>query len=106
MRAKLEGFSEYEAIARDFNTIGLIKLIKSTVYKFQSQRHPGLLIHTAKRHFYLLEQEKHATNNDYLDMFSNNTDVIKHIAGGHRRGAYSPQDRPGKAGSDGGNRIR
>jgi hypothetical protein len=81
MRAKLEGFNEYEAIARDFNTIGLIKLIKSTVYKFQSQRHPGLSIHTAKRHFYLLKQDKHTGNNDYLDMFSNNTDVIKHIGG-------------------------
>jgi hypothetical protein len=52
------------------------------VYKFQSQQHPGLSIHTTRRHFYnILKQEKYVSNNDYLDMFANSTNVIEHIGG-------------------------
>jgi hypothetical protein len=81
MRAKLEGFDTYDGISSSFDSIGLLKLIKSTVYKFQSQRHPALSIHQAKRRFYMIKQERHVTNSTYLDQFTNNTYVIEHIGG-------------------------
>jgi hypothetical protein len=49
MRAKLEGEDEYNTITKDLDTIALLKMIKNTVYKFQSQRHPALSLHQAKR---------------------------------------------------------
>jgi hypothetical protein len=51
MRVKLEGGNAYKQISKDFDTIALLKMIKNTVYKFQSQRHPALSIHHAKRQY-------------------------------------------------------
>jgi hypothetical protein len=79
MRSKLEGFDTYATISGSFDTIELLKLIKTTVYKFQSQRHPALSIHQAKRQFYLIKQDRHVPNNIYMDQFRNNTNVIEHI---------------------------
>jgi hypothetical protein len=62
MRAKLEGFNTYDGISSSFDSIGLLKLIKSTVYKFQSQQHPALSIHQAKRQFFMIKQERHVTS--------------------------------------------
>jgi hypothetical protein len=81
MRAKLEGFDTYDGICSSFDSIGLLKLTKSTVYKFQSQRHPARSIHQAKRQFDMIKQERHVTNSTYLDQFTNNTYVIEHIGG-------------------------
>jgi hypothetical protein len=78
---KLKGFDTYDSISSSFDTIGLLKLIKSMVYKFRSQRHPALSIHQAKRKLYMIKQERHVTNSTYLEQFTNNTGVIEHIGG-------------------------
>jgi hypothetical protein len=81
MRAKLEGEDDYKTISRDIDTIALLKMIKNTVCKFQSQRHPALSLHHGKRQYYMTIQGKFVTNSDYLDQYSNFIDVIEHIGG-------------------------
>jgi predicted RNA-binding protein associated with RNAse of E/G family len=81
MCVKLESRANHLAIEGATDSIGLLENIRTVMFQFQSQRYAPLALHEAKRHFYLFLQDRHATCQQYHEIFKNNVDVIEYCGG-------------------------
>jgi hypothetical protein len=78
MRAKLESKANHVALVERSDGVELLKNIRFVMFNFQSQKYGPLTIHNAKRRFYTMSQDRHATCQAYLDRFNNCVEVIEH----------------------------
>jgi hypothetical protein len=74
LRAKLKQSSDWAQVSSAFDVLGLTKLIKSIVFKFDDQKFLPVSLHQAKHNFYSLRQGT-MTNAEYLEKFSNYVDI-------------------------------
>jgi hypothetical protein len=56
LRAKLKQSSEWAEVSSTFDVLGLIRLIKSIVFKFDDQKSLPVSLHQVKQNFYSLRQ--------------------------------------------------
>lgn len=83
MKQKLRSHHKaFKSIDNDSDTIGLLKLIKSILYSYESVHpyRPLAILHSLER-FFSFEQTKHMSNNDYLIQFKKNVMVVKVCCG-------------------------
>ena len=59
----------------------LIKMMKGTAYKFESQKNIYLALDNAKCTFYAYKQGPDETNANYMSKFKNTIEVIEHYGG-------------------------
>jgi hypothetical protein len=87
LRQKLEAHDDYDNTRRNFDGVGLLRIIKDVTYHFQSQKALGQSLHEAERRFYIFSQGRHVTCQTYFEQFQNLVDVITHCGGAI---GYSP----------------
>jgi hypothetical protein len=80
-RARLEAFDGYERMSEDYDTLTLLKAIKSIAFNFQSTKYKPDALNDSKRRLYMLIQDKLMTCHIYLDRFQSCIDVIEHCGG-------------------------
>lgn len=81
LRAKLESRPNHAVIEGAADSIGLLKNIQTVTFQFQSQWYSPLALHEVKRCFYLFQQDRHMTCQQYQETFKNNVKVIKYCRG-------------------------
>jgi hypothetical protein len=74
LRANLKQSSEWTQVSSAFDVLGLTKLIKSIVFKFDNPKFLPVSLHQAKQNFYSLCQGI-MTNAEYLEKFNNHMDI-------------------------------
>jgi hypothetical protein len=80
--AKLEGHDCYLVVVAASDAIGLLCLVQDISFNFQScQKYSPLGIHETVCQFYLSKQGKHMMMHEYLELFTNNKDVVEHCGG-------------------------
>jgi hypothetical protein len=78
MRAKLESQSGYRTIEDESKGIELLKMIRTIMFNFQSQKYGPWALHEAKVRFLTFKQDKHMTCAEYQKRFLNNVQVLLH----------------------------
>jgi hypothetical protein len=81
MRARLESQSGYRTIEDESKGIELLKMIRTIMFNFQSQRYGPWALHEAKVRFLTFKQDKHMTCAEYQKRFLNNVQVLLHCLG-------------------------
>ena len=66
LRAKLKQSNDWALVSAAFDVLGLIRLIKSIVFKFDDQKFLPVSLHQAKQNFYSFRQAT-MTNTEYLE---------------------------------------
>jgi hypothetical protein len=61
VRARLEAFDGYERMSEDYDSLTLLKAIKSIAFNFQSTKYKPDALNASKRRLYMLVQDKFAT---------------------------------------------
>ena len=61
----------------DYDTIGLIKLIKGATFKFENQKYLQSAVHSAKRKFYFFFQTKDMICDRYIEKFNTIISVVE-----------------------------
>jgi hypothetical protein len=61
--------------------VELLKIIKTEMLIFQTQKYGPQAIHEAKCRFYMMGQDKHTSVQEYYESFINTVKVIKHCGG-------------------------
>jgi hypothetical protein len=82
MGSKLEGHDRYLVVVAASDAIGLLCLVQNISFNFQScQKYSPLGIHEAVCQFYLSKQGNHIMMQEYLELFTNNKDMVEHCGG-------------------------
>jgi hypothetical protein len=80
LRAKLKQSSDWAQVSSAFDVLGLTKLIKSIVFKFDDQKFLPVSLYQAKQNFCSLCQGT-MMNAEYLEKFSNYVDITLSYGG-------------------------
>ena len=75
---KLEGNATFETIKSNSDVIALLRLIRNFSYDIQSDRNPFIAQFMAIKNFVNLRQSFYMTNDQYLEAFTNNLQVLSH----------------------------
>jgi hypothetical protein len=67
VRARLEALDNYKDMSEEFNSLALLKAIKSIVYNFQSQKYKPNALNKSNRRLDVLIHDKFTTCQTYLD---------------------------------------
>ena len=67
----------YHTLKVDYDTIGIIKLIKGTTFKFESQKYLQSAVHLVKRHVRFFFQTRDMICERYLEKFNNIVSVVE-----------------------------
>ena len=67
----------YHTFRVDYDTIGLIKLIKGATFKFENQKYLQSTVHSAKRKFYFFFQTKDMICDRYIEKFNTIISVVE-----------------------------
>ena len=67
----------YHTFRVDYDTIGLIKLIKEATFKFENQKYLQSAVQSAKRHVHFFFQTRDMTCERYLERFNNIVSVVE-----------------------------
>lgn len=78
MKSRLESDNSYVTISKNSDIIKLLKLIRNSTYKYESQRYTFAAIHTSMKSFYHLFQRYHDLVDKHLETFSNQHNVTLH----------------------------
>ena len=70
LRAKLKQSTDWATVSIAFDVLGLTRLIKAIVFKFDDQKFLPVSLHQAKQNFYNLRQGA-MTNAEYLEKYNN-----------------------------------
>ena len=82
MQSRVKGDHTHDTIKVDYDTIGLIKLIKGATFKFENQKCLQSAVHSAKKKFHFFFQTRDRTCERYLEKFNNIVSVVEQY-GGH-----------------------
>jgi hypothetical protein len=75
----MNGFEDDILLKSD--ALGLLRSIRQIAYNFKSQRFEPHAVHNAIKQFYVYQQGRHVTTQEYLDTFNNNVDVVLYCGG-------------------------
>ena len=78
MRAKVEGNATFETIKSNSDVIALLRLIRDFSHDIQSDRNPFVAQFMAIKNFVNLRQSFYMTNDQYLEAFTKNLQVLSH----------------------------
>jgi hypothetical protein len=81
LREKVKAHKEYKSAHDAGNVIELLKVIKTEMFTFQTQKYGPQALHEAKRRFYMMRQDKHTSVQQYYESFTNTVEVIEHCGG-------------------------
>ena len=70
----------WTTVSTEFDILGLMKTIRSVIFKFEDQRYLPLSLHHAKSNFYYLRQNN-LSNPEYLEKFTNLVDMAESFDG-------------------------
>ena len=82
LREKIKAHKEYHDAHDKGSVVDLLKIIKTEMFTFQTQKYGPQAMHEAKRRFYMLRQDKHTSVQQYYETFTNTVEVIEHCGGG------------------------
>jgi hypothetical protein len=80
LKAKLKQSNKLTTISSAFDVLGLTRLIKAIVFKFDDQKFLPVSLHQAKQNFFSLRQGT-ITNAKYLEKFNNYLDIASSYDG-------------------------
>ena len=75
LKIKLETTTDWMTVSMEFYLLGLMKTIRSVIFKFEDQRYLPLSLHHAKSNFYYFPQNN-LSNPEYLEKFTNLVDMV------------------------------
>jgi hypothetical protein len=78
---KVKAHKGYKAAHDSGNVIELLKVIKTEMFTFQTQKYGPQALHKAKHRFYTMRQDKHTSVQQYYESFINTVKVIEHCGG-------------------------
>ena len=81
MIARLKGQDIFEEVEAELDALHLLKMIHSIVFNFEGQKYVDLSMHEAMRCYYLTKQGCNMTCQAYLDLHTNNREVVEHCSG-------------------------
>ena len=81
LKNKLESKSEYEDIKANSDVSGLLKLIKTIVYQFETHTSIYEALDEAKKNYYLYYQEPKTSNSQHVKNLQNMVEVIEYHGG-------------------------
>ena len=81
LRSKLESKSEYEGIKENSDVSGLLKLIKTVVYQFETHTSIYEALDEAKKNYYLYYQGPKTSNTQHVKNLQDMVEVIKYHGG-------------------------
>ena len=87
MRQKVEAHESFAGVSSTGDGLGLLKLVKSIAFQFQSQKYLPHALHEALKRYYNCSQGKYASTNAYLEHFQNVVAVVTESGGsiaGHK----------------------
>ena len=80
LKIKLKTTTDWMTVSTEFYLLGLIKTIRSVIFKFEDQRHLPLSLHHAKSNFYYFRQNN-LSNPEYLEKLTNLVDMAESFHG-------------------------
>ena len=80
LKSKLKTTTDWMTVSTEFDLLGLMKTIRSVIFKFEYQRYLPLSLHHAKSNFYYFRQNK-LSNPEYLEKFTNLVDMAEYFDG-------------------------
>ena len=80
LKSKLKMTTYWMTVSTDFDLLGLMKTIRSVIFKFEDQCYLPLSIHHAKLNFYCFRQNN-LSNPEYLEKFTNLVDMAESFDG-------------------------
>lgn len=81
LRQRLEGCENHETTTSSMDAIGLLKNIKSVMYKYNGMKYPKQALHEACQQFYHFYQTPTMDCQTYQQMFNSLVQVIEHCKG-------------------------
>jgi hypothetical protein len=81
LREKVKAHKDYAKAHEKGSVIELLKVVKTEMFTFQTQKYGPQAMHEAKRRFYMLRQEKYISVQQYYETFVNTVEVIEHCGG-------------------------
>ena len=81
LKSKLESKSEYEGIKANRDVSGLLKLIKTIVYQFETHTSIYKALDEAKKNYYLYYQGPKTTNSQHAKNLQDMVEVIEYHGG-------------------------
>jgi hypothetical protein len=81
LREKVKAHKDYQNAHQLGSVVELLKVVKTEMFTFQTQKYGPQAMHEAKRRFYMLRQDKHTTVQQYYETFVNTVEVIEHCGG-------------------------
>ena len=81
MIARLKGQDIFEEVEAESDALCLLKMICGIAFNFESQKYVHLSMHEAMRRYYLTKQDRNMTCQAYLDLHTNNWEVVEHCSG-------------------------
>jgi hypothetical protein len=80
LKSKLKQSGDWDQVSTVYDLLGLTRLIKSIVFKFDDQKFLPVSLHQAKQNFYIMRQGQ-ITNAEYLEKFNNLVDIASSYNG-------------------------
>jgi hypothetical protein len=80
LKSKLKQSGDWDQVSTVYDLLGLTRLIKSIVFKFDDQKFLPVSLHQAKQNFYIMRQGQ-MTNAEYLEKFNNLVDIASSYNG-------------------------
>ena len=85
LRSKLESKSEYEGIKENSDVSGLLKLIKTVLYQFETHTSIYEALDEAKKNYYLYYQGPKTSNTQHVKNLQDMVEVIEYHGGSVKR---------------------
>ena len=80
LNSKLKKTTEWMTVSTEFDLLGLMKTIRSVIFKFEDQHYLPLSLHHVKSNFYYFRQIN-LSNPEYLEKFTNLVDMAESFDG-------------------------
>jgi hypothetical protein len=81
LREKVKAHKDFSKAHKGPSGVLLLKVIKTEMFTFQTQKYRPQALHEAKKQFYMMRQEKYTSVQSYYESFMNTVKVIKHCGG-------------------------
>ena len=80
LKSKLKTTTDWMTVSTDLDLLGLMKTIRSVIFKFEDQRYLPLSLQNAKSNLYYFCQNN-LSNPEYLEKFTNLVDIAESFDG-------------------------
>jgi hypothetical protein len=81
LQEKVQAHKDFNKAHEGPSVVGLLKVIKTEMFTFQTRKYGPQAMHEAKKRFYMMRQEKYTSVQTYYESFVNTVEVIEHCGG-------------------------